>query len=192
MRLVGLCFAVACVITSCVPWTVVPIEDEPQQDASLDAAAYVDSVWASRLLPAVQENAVDLAQAQALHTEGRGDYFLVKGTARVLSLDTTSRSGKLLVDVEPYDGTTDAALLVGPVILGTALRDGAGFIQFTDFLNQLQYADVANELNRRVVEEVVGSLDMASLAGRVISFGGAWKASGSGTPEIVPVEVTVE
>jgi predicted lipoprotein len=186
------CCALTCLLVSCVPWTVVPIEEEPQQNTTADPSVYVDSIWDSRLLPAVRENAVDLATARARYAEGQGRYFLIKGEGKVLSLDTTSRSGKLLIDAEPYDGTADVALLVGPVILGTALRDAAGFIEFTDFVNQLQFADVANELNQRVITDVAGPLDLPSLTGKRISFHGAWAASQAEIPEIVPVEVTVE
>jgi len=179
-------------MVSCVPWTVVPIEEENQRNAAVDAATYVESIWAFRLLPTVRGTAVDLSVARERHAEGSGQHFAVKGTGRVLSLDAASRSRRLLLDTEPCDGEADAALLVGPVILGSALRDSAGFIEFTDFVNQLQYADVANELNRRVVSDVVGPLDLASLVGETISFYGAWTASDSGVPDVVPVEVTVE
>ena len=188
----AVCCILAGLMVSCVPWTVVPIGEEPQRSASSDPAAYVDSIWNSRLLPAVRENAVELPIALARGSEGTGRHFLVKGSGRALALDTTSRSGKLLLDTEPFDGEADAMLLVGPVILGTALRDAAGFIEFTDFLNQLQYADVANELNQRVITEVIGPLELRSLPGKTISFYGAWTASAAPIPEIVPVEVTVE
>ncbi len=184
--------ALACLLFACVPWTVVPIEEEQQQSTTADPAAYVDSIWSSRLLPEVQQDAVDLATARARYDAGQGRYFLVKGEGKALSVDTTSRMGKLLLDTAPYDGTPDVALLVGPVILGTALRDAAGFIQFSDFINQLQFADVANELNQRVLNNVIGPLDLDSLPGKVIAFHGAWDGSDAAIPEIVPVEVRVE
>ncbi len=186
------CLLASCLFVSCVPWTVVPIDDDSQPSQALDPAAYVDSIWDSRLLPTVKENAVELPTVLAQLPGPAGQYVLVKGLGRVLSLDTSSRSGRLLLDLEPYDGDADAALLVGPVILGTALRDAVGFIEFTDFVNQLQYADVANELNNHVIADVVGALDLANLPGKTIAFFGACAATTGTLPEIVPVEVTVE
>lgn len=182
----------SCLLASCVPWTVVPIDDNSQQSQSLDPASYVESIWDSKLLPTVRANAVELPTVLSQIPHAAGRYFLVKGQGRVLSLDTSSRSGKLLLDLEPYDGEADAALLVGPVILGTTLRDAVGFIEFTDFVNQLQYADIANELNNRVIADVVGALDLDSLPGKTITFFGACAATTGTLPEIVPVEVTVE
>lgn len=190
----GFCLlcALCGVAASCVPWTVVPIEEEPASTAAGDAQAYVDSIWRSRLLPAARENAVDLATAKARHERGEGRHFLVTGRGRVLSLDESSRSGKLLVDLDPGDGQPDAALLVGPVILGSAVRGAAGFIEFSQFVNQLAYADVANELNRRVLDTVLAPIDLAALPGKRVRFYGAWTPAGKTLPEIVPLILEVE
>jgi predicted lipoprotein len=181
-----------CLFTSCVPWSVVPIEDDSRQSQVLDPAAYVDSIWESTLLPTVAESAVELSSVLGRAPDAAGQPVLVQSRGVVLSLDTSSRSGKLLLDLDPYDGEADAALLVGPVILGTTLRDAAGFIEFTDFANQIQYADVANELNERVITDVVGPLDLAALPGKTVAFSGACTVAADTPPEIVPVEVTVE
>ena len=82
-------------------------------------------------------------------------------------------------------------MLIGPVILGTAVRDAAGFIEFSDFANQLQYADVAIELNRRVVAEVLGGVDLGGLEGKTIEFGGAWRRGGNGPDLLVPLRLIV-
>jgi predicted lipoprotein len=110
----------------------------------------------------------------------------------VLQHDTQSRSGKLLIDVEPLDGEADVAILVGPVILGTSLRDAAGFINFTDFANQLAFADVANELNRRVLETIIAPLDLDSLPGSPVTFLGACTFPSTGLPEVVPIILEAE
>jgi len=112
--------------------------------------------------------------------------------ARALTLDTTSRAGKLLLDLEPADGQPDAAMLTGPVILGTSVRDAAGFIEFTNFANQLDYADVSNELNQRVLDTVIAPLDLEALPGRTITVHGAWTPAGGALPEIVPLLLEVE
>ena len=55
LRTMALCTAV--LLCSCVPWTVRPIGEDKQ--TALDPAAYVESIWASRLVPAVLSQAVD-------------------------------------------------------------------------------------------------------------------------------------
>ena len=41
-----------------------------------------------------------------------------------------------------------AAIQIGPVLRGTALRDALEFVRFTDFVNQFEFAGVANGAER--------------------------------------------
>jgi predicted lipoprotein len=196
-------------LSSCVPWTVRPIEnnDSGSSQQRFNAAAYVDSIWNAKVLPAAQEQSVDLGTLIAAlradpaaavrrygHKQGEGAAcFLVKGQGRVLRIDTASRSGSVTVDLPPYDGRPDAAIDTGPVILGTTLRDALPFIDFTQFVNQLDYADVGNELNARVVRTVLAPVQLQELPGKIVSFCGACKQPAAGAvPRIVPVKLVVE
>ena len=147
-------YAIAALLlaVSCKPWTVRPINDPAQsQTRGLDASAYVTSIWDTKVIPYVREHAVDVSAAcQAAQRPGPSQ-FLVKGDARVLRADPASRSGLLPIDVAPFDGRPDAAMQIGPVIRGTALRDSLPFIEFSQFLNQLEFARVSNELNARAL-----------------------------------------
>jgi predicted lipoprotein len=179
------------------------VEEERQ---SFDARTFVAKSWDARVLPTVRERAVPLA---VLRRELAGDStaaiarygsrtgagsgrasFLVSGTARVLGVDTTSRSGVARLDLEPYDGAPDAELQIGPVIRGTALRDALPFIHFDDFTNQMEYASVSRVLHERIVDSVLARVDRASLTGQVIQFYGAY-AQAAGTPLVTPVILRV-
>ncbi len=174
--------------TGCVPWTVVPLEEEAAP--ADDPAAYVESVWEARLLPAA-EPGVPLEEARRRAAAGGSGALLVSGRGTALGLESGSPGGRLLVDTEPEDGAADLAVLTGPVILGTALRDAAGFIEFSGFANQLAYADVAIELNRRVVEEVLGAVDLAAAVGKKVEFRGAWLPGGEEPDPLVPLRLEV-
>ena len=175
-------------LTCCKPWTVRPIgEDTASQPRGLDAPAYVTSIWNSKVLPYVREHAVDLATAcQAARQPGPAQ-FLVKGDARVLPASAAPRPGLLPIDAAPFDGRADAAIQMGPVIRGTALRDALPFIEFSQFLNQLEFARVSNELNARAA----AALAPASPApGQTVSFLGAMARPAPGQlPEIVAIEL---
>jgi predicted lipoprotein len=185
------CLLTVLLSTSCKPWTVRPISESAQnQPRGLDASAYVSSIWTTKVLPYVRDHAVDVASAcQAAQRPGPAQ-FLVKGDARVLRVDTVSRSGLLPIDVAPFDGRPDAAIQTGPAIRGTALRDSLPFIEFSQFLNQLEFARVSNELNARALQMALP----ASLApGQMISFTGAMARPAPGQlPEIVAIEFTVQ
>ena len=177
------------------------VEEERQ---AFDARTFVARSWESRVLPAVRERAVPLAElGRALAADraaaiarwggpaggGRAS-FLVSGTARVLAVDTTSRSGVARLDLEPYDGAPDAELQIGPVFRGTALRDALPFIRFDDFTNQMEYASVSRVLHERVADSVLAHVDRAALVGRVIRFHGAF-TEGAGVPLVTPVNIEV-
>jgi predicted lipoprotein len=182
--------AASLVLSSCVPWTVRPIAksgDTSNTDRTFDARAYVASIWDAKVLPTVAAQAVDLATLLRSPSD-LPPAFLVKGAGRVLNVDTTSRTGFLSIDLAPYDGHADARVQIGPVLRGTALRDALPFIQFSQFVNQLEFARVGNALNDRVL----ATLPQQDLAGKVVSFAGAATRPAPGAlPEIVPVQLTV-
>jgi predicted lipoprotein len=197
---------------SCTPWTVRPIDsdkDTKAGGAALNPAAYVDAIWSSRLIPAILGSAVDVrtlldavatSPSAAREKFGRRDpggpaYFLVKGEGRVLSADTRSRIGVLFVDVAPFDRRADVAIQIGPVLRGTALRDATGLVRFTDFINQLQFADVANEMNARVLKTVLAPLTPSALENRIVSFAGVATLDDAAQPpvrDLIPVRLAVE
>jgi len=200
----------AVALVGCAPWTIRPIAAPGSTQAGgiipgkadFSAKAYVSSIWASQVLPTVQAQAADLSTVLAAlkaspeaakqkygHREGQRPYnFLVKGEAKVLAVDTASRSGTLKLDLAPGDGQPDATIQIGPVLKGTSLRDALPFIQFNQFTNQLAYADVSNELSDHVLKDVIGALDLAGLQGKTIEFAGAFTLGGS-TVLITPVKL---
>jgi predicted lipoprotein len=115
----------------------------------------------------------------------------VKGTGVVAGIDRKSRVGVMHVQVAGSKPAT-VAIQVGPVVRGTALRDASSFIQFSDFLNQFDYAGAANALNDYALRTVVGRMPIDTLQGRTITFIGA---VGKSAPregeavEIVPVQL---
>jgi predicted lipoprotein len=175
------------------PWTTLPIEREPA--GPVDASAYVESIWTSRVQPAVTTNAVALEfyrEAVAGGATPAPGAVVAEGT--VLDVNTSSRVGIATIDLNPADGLADAAVQIGPVVRGTAHRDALNFIRFTDFTNQIEFAAVASALNDRVLTDVLGGVDFATLAGRrvrVVGVASLDRTAGA-LPSIVPVAFTVE
>ena len=80
---------------------------------------------------------------------------------------------------------------VEPVVAGTAIRDGVGFISFGDFTNQIDYAEAANQINAKVKTDVIAKVDLTSVQGKKVEFYGAFSALSPGTIFLVPTELTV-
>ena len=196
------CFAAALCLLAAAGCTVVKIGKESsaggdqyatwtKTGTGFRADEYVAAVWEKQVLPVYEKEAVDYATVLAalradrkasldkygLRRETGAPFYVfkVRGTARVVQYDNSSRNGVIRVDVEPADGKADATLQVGPVVLGTVIRDSLAFIRFTDVGNQLQFADLADQLNVRVQKDSVKSLDLPKIVGRRISFLGAFR-----------------
>jgi predicted lipoprotein len=202
--------AIAVGLTSC--WTVRPIDSKDVASdtaAKLDPAAYVNGLWSSKLLPAIENSAVDArtfldaytkSPAEALARWGRRDangtvYLEIKGDGRVIGVNTRSKVGVANVDVAPFDGNVDLTIQIGPVLRGMSLRDATGLVHFSEFINQLQFADVGNELNERVLKTVLAPLQLPTLAGKSISFAGTATGEVNSVPpirELAPVRLTVQ
>jgi predicted lipoprotein len=174
---------------------------------AFDAKTYVDGVWASKIVPTVQSKAVDVTTVAAAiaqdpeaagkqygHQAGTGSPFayLVKGTGTVTKVDTSVPTGPMTVEVPRTGGKPlTVTIATGPVIAGTALRDGVGFIAFGDFTNQIAYADVANKLNDRAKTDVIAHVDLKTITGKKVTFAGAFSALAPGTIFLVPASLEV-
>ena len=166
-----------------------------------DPKQYVADTWSAKIVPTVHDKAFDVATVAAAvakdpaaagkqygHQSGTGSPFayMVKGTGTVTGIDTSVPTGPMTVEV----GTTKVTIATGPVIAGTAIRDAVG-LSFGDFTNQIDYANVANQINLKVKSDVLAKVDLATIKGKRIDFYGAFSALGPGTIFLVPTELTV-
>ena len=150
------------------------------------------------MLPTAEGAAFDLQAfmqgAPDLKVRGSGGNAVravfVKGTAKVADVDRKSRVGLARLAL-PWAKDGQAAIQIGPVIRGTAVRDALDFIRFTDFVNQLEFAGVAGALNDNVITAVLQTAP-GVVSGAEVTFVGAVPVSASTrTLEIVPVKLTV-
>ena len=180
-------------------FTVVPIAQVEQQKLSeaFDPVKYVDGIWASKILTAVNSKAanladiltamkpdangiaskaglIEIAKKYGLITVGEAHVYLVKGDAKVISVNDSTSLGVMEIQPAGYDGPIKVLVYLGPRIPSdeTSIRDGVGFISYGDFKDQTEYGKVGAEINNRVLADL-SSLDKESLVGKTISFTGA-------------------
>jgi predicted lipoprotein len=181
---------------ACPPWTVRPIGQPASASetprSTDDPSAYVASIWDARVVPAVIGGAVELSSV--LNNRPPTANLFVKAKAVVVSVDNKSRVGVALMDLTPADGQVDAALQIGPVLRGTALRDSLEFVKFGDFVNQVAFAEVATALNERARQSALQAITPELLIGRTISFAGAVKVDDRRHErlDVLPVVLTIE
>lgn len=197
-------------IPACKLWTIRPLESKAKTTTAtaqtFSADSYVDSIWESKVVPTVTEKAVDLAtlltaldanadeaKKQFGIREGEGaTHFIVKGEGEVGRLDQSSPHGTITIRLPKYTGKTEIKMQIGSVFRGTALRDAVGFIKFNEFVNQLQYAEVATKLNDRVFATVIPALkklEPASLQGKSLIFYGVFTLQEREKIMLTPVKI---
>jgi predicted lipoprotein len=170
------------------PFVVKPLArpGSTSEAAQSKGAQFAEKVWESKVLPLVQEKAQDIAMivqeirvdpAAAGQKYGRREStnpysYMVKGSGKVLEVHTESQAGTLVLEVPGLN--EKIALQIGPVVRGTALRDATGAAPFDQFTNQLDYADVSKEMNRRAVKQAFANIAPSSLSGKAITFFGAF------------------
>ncbi len=211
---IGICAAVVVILV--VLWftgqiaTVKPIASAQSLAAvmeggtAFDKVAYVDGIWDAKVIPTVRNGALsletlvpaiqanpDAAVKQYGNNVGGAYNFLVQFTGKVGKVDTSSLTGTLTVDASYAGGTLPVKVQIGPIILGTALRDAVKFITFQQFTNQMQYGGVSDELNTRVSRDVISRLDLKTLLGKRVSIKGAFTYDGTNAKDILVTPVVV-
>ena len=182
-------------------FTVVKIADEEKiaQSEVFDPAAYVDSIWASKLIPTFDQKAVDLSKILAemqpdangtaskdsliaiankygLITVGESHVYMVKGSGKIVSVNAETSVGTAEVALDGYSGPIKVLLYIGTRIPSddTSVRDALGFITLGDFKDQTEYGKAGSEINKRVLTQVLDPLDRNNLLGKTVSFTGAF------------------
>ena len=172
--------------------------------AAFDKVKYVDGIWEARIIPTVEQKAVSLdtlmpvilkdpaaAVKQYGNNIGGAYNFLVQFSGTVTKVDTKSLTGTVTMNADYAGGTMPVKIQIGPIILGTALRDAVKFITFEQFTNQMQYGGVSDELNTRVGNDVVAKMDLKNLVGTTLSVKGAFTYDTANPKDVLVTPVIV-
>jgi predicted lipoprotein len=176
-------------------------------NARFDTKEYAAEIWDTVVIPRVEtmsedyktliasleadEEAASQTYGYRLIEEGNHYNFAVKGTVKILSIDTSSRNGTAALDFAPFDGTEDCRMSIGPVLRGSTLRDIQNTVSLNDFGNQVEFARLAAELNNKVKETVLEHFDVTRAAGREADITGVFTYEGRGSViTLMPVRIS--
>jgi predicted lipoprotein len=182
-------------------FTVISIQqvEELRISEKFDPKVFVDRIWESKIIPTIEEKAVDLSlvlgkikpddsgftsidslipitNSYGLITVGEAHVYIVKGRGKVVNVNTETSIGTLELLLDGYTGPIKVMFYVGPRIPSdeSPVRDAVGFINFGDFREQTEYGKVGLEINKRSMRQVDFPPDKNSLQGKTISFHGAF------------------
>jgi predicted lipoprotein len=192
----------------------IPQTSKPSGSASAGApaanaaTAFVDPIWDSKILPAFLNKAVEAKELLAAIQEnpdqagekyGRREAtnpynYLIKGAGQVTAVNTESRAGTLTVTLTDANLGQTVTIQIGPVVLGTAVRDATGTVSFNQFTNQIDYAGVSKEMNARAIHDALNGKAPATFKGKQIQFVGAftYDPHSAGVIRITPIKLEVQ
>lgn len=190
------------------------VSDKGEEAKKLDAKSFkpdefVEKIWNDKVVPYFREKCLPISEVLPFYVkdqaaagrrfgyrkgaEGSPWNFLVKGSGRIVSVNTASRASTVGVDLDPPDGSADVLIQIGPVIKDSSIRDSLAFISFTDYKNQIQFARLSIAFNKMVNKTVTGKLDRDNLMGKSISFYGAFtQLQDSNLVRITPVALEIK
>jgi predicted lipoprotein len=172
------------------------------ESASFDPKAEVQALWESKALPALDSMATDYLTLQAAMQKNideagaqhgyreRGESgpwnMAVRVSGTVVAAETELSAGTADIDVD-NDGKADVQIQIGPVIRGTTIRDALPFISFTNYTNQIDFAQLANAFNDRAYEAALKQVDRTQLMGRKVELSGVFTADNGDELPLVTV-----
>lgn len=186
---------------------IVSIEQDASDTAAnaFSATEYAQELWASKAVPYFTENAHPVGEvldAIAANLDAAGSRygyrpadegspwsFVVRGTGAVVTKNTKSRAGSLVVATDAAPGH-QVTIQIGPVVRGNTLRDALPFVSFKDFTNQLEFADVGTAITALAMSGVAPNVD-AIAEGAAVSFLGTMSLN-SKSDKIVITPVSLE
>lgn len=152
-------------------------------EAAFDPDRFGRANFEPKVLPELEKQGTDIkvlvsalrkdekaASEKYGNREGNSPFnFAVKGEG----VAGKPKGGLMPVKIKGLGGT-QVTLQIGPAINGTALRDATGLIRFNQFVNQVDFAEAATALNNEVKKQVLAPVDPETLAGKRVTFLGAF------------------
>ncbi|GAB4030444.1 DUF2291 domain-containing protein [Spirosoma jeollabukense] len=168
--------------------------------SKFDAAAYANTFWTTKLLPAGASSATELSTLLSLlktdkekafdtysHALGIGNirYFLVKGEGQITAISDN--------DVTVALSSGESVNLATEYIFGNAARDASGLIRITEFDNTMDLNNVSTELNTIIRNKVVPPFKASAKPGNTVKFVGAIELNKAhfhlDNLEVIPISV---
>lgn len=201
-----LCLVVS-LMTSCVKVIKIGEENKYTGEVTFSASENVSSMWAE-VVKDISDRAVDLEEFLKLSNgdftslaEKYGKYamgntgslnFAVKGSANVVEVDTTKKTGFILLKLDTAQTNEIIKIQIGPVYKGSSTRDTLNIINFGDYTNQEEWGAVSKELHNLIDEKVIKASQPDQLKGKRISFVGSFTVKNNEEILITPVVLEVE
>lgn len=122
-------------------------------NSSLTLSQIADKLWAPKVLPEATQDFVswDSIKSQIIDQKMiKKRSVFVKLTGTIAKVDTSKLKGFIQLNV----GGTPIDLQVGRIIRGNSIRDASKYVLFSNFENQIRFAQISRELNNRALASI--------------------------------------
>ncbi|MGV8989350.1 MAG: DUF2291 family protein [Cypionkella sp.] len=169
--------------------------------ADVKEAVFEPAAFGASTFPVVQADvtaravdAVELATAIAADPKAAAVKYAISDVypVKLTGVVGEGKSGIYYVTVDGLPGPLKLRVQTGPAINGTELRDATGKINFSQFVNQIEYQDAGSAINNELKTEVLAKIDNSALTGKTISLVGAFKLVNPKSWLITPVSLEVK
>ena len=163
----------------------------------VDSDALVTELWDTRILPYLDKRAGNFVDVKSLivsnlneagkkygyreKEEGTPWTIIARAEGKIVTANTASKASTVSIDTDG-NTTADLTIQIGPVLKGTALRDGLDFISFNQFTNQIEFAQFAKSLNIHVHDSLLAGLPRDQLIGKTVKVLGAFPLDKADAP----------
>ena len=197
-------------LTGCVKVVKTGEEAALTGATSFNAGDDVANFWDTTALPEMEGKAAELAELlnsaggdlSSLAAEDYAKYsmgdkgeltYTVKGAASITEVVTDKKAGYMTVKLDGYDGAEVIKLQIGTVFKGTSVRDSLNFIDFNDYTNQIEWAEVSQSINSLIQQNVIDPIGYEAFeVGKHVEFLGAFTVGSSGEILITPTKLTIQ
>ena len=102
------------------------------------------------------------------------------------------KAGYLTVKLDGYEGETAVNVQVGPVFKKSSVRDYLSFINVNDYSDQIEFAQLSQNITAYIYENVIADTDIGSLTGKRIEFYGCFTYENNDKVLITPITFAVK
>ncbi|ACQ93444.1 putative lipoprotein [Tolumonas auensis DSM 9187] len=144
-----------------------------------------EKLW-GQIVPEAKQKSITWEKIKSEVTtakSGKNKSYFVSFEGVVDALDTSTKERSIKINV----AGDNVSLQLGPIVKGNAIRDAASFIQFDQFKNQVQFAKLSKELNKKALLGI--SMPDAAWQGKSVDVLAAATISDNGVVDIIPIEI---
>ena len=154
---------------------------------NLTLTEVADKLWLAKILPEATAQPLHWQEAKSQRdamSSGSKKSVFVHFQGTVSGVEINKHKGVMYLEI---DGKT-VAFQLGRIIKGNAIRDASSFISFDDFKNQVRFAKLSRELNKRAIAGI--DAPDSSWIGETVSIVAAVTLSDKGIRDAVPLQVS--